>query len=400
MGMWPVRAAVALALVAQVSTTSSLPRPDPSPAAIALAGADNQFGLDVLQRLHRAGTNTFISPASIGMALQMASRGASGQTLAEMRQAMHTARIDVAAANRELIPALASRDAVALKIANSVWVDQKRVTLEKAFASGIAADFHGEIFARDFADPGTTDAANQWISRQTAGKIPKMLDRISGDETALIVNAVYFKGEWSRKFDRTKTTDADFHPADGTNTRVPMMGGSGQYDYAETPDLQIVALPFGKDGEMRMWVALPRSRTGLDAFVRGLDLAKWHALADRASERKGTIRLPRFKMGFKAELTRTLADAGMKLAFTPRADFTKLGRSASGNLFLSRVLHEAVIEVNEEGAEAAAATAAGVTAVNVPPPPFEMICDRPFLLSIADRATGAILFIGTVYRPG
>jgi serpin B len=399
MSIWSIAAA---ALLAMATLDARHPPPQArkvSASALALSSANNEFGFDLLHKLHRNGDNTFLSPTSIGMALQMASRGASGATLAEMQKAMHAGGFDVAAANRELIPSLATRDSVKLNIGNSVWVDPARLVLDTAFAAGVGADFRGEIIARDFRDPATVGAVNAWISDKTAGKIPRMLSQLKADTVMLIVNAIYFKGEWTRKFDKTRTREADFHLAGGATKRLPMMEDTSEYRYAESPDLQLVALPFGKDANVEMWIALPRSATALDAFVRGLDETSWNSRRQRASSRPGTVRIPRFTVRFKSSLNDSLGALGMKLAFTTDADFGKFGRSPIGPVYVSEVLHEAVIEANEEGAEAAAATVVSTLAESIPPPPFEMTCDRPFLLMITDSVTGSVLFVGTVYNP-
>ena len=395
---WSIAAAALLAM-ATLDAGRPAPQVKASAPVLALSRANNEFGFDLLHKLHRNGENTFLSPTSIGMALQMASRGASGATLAEMQKAMHGGGFDVAAANRDLIPSLTRRDSVKLNIGNSIWVDPARLLLDKAFAAGLNADFQGEIIVRDFKDPATVVAANKWISDKTAGKIPKMLSELRPEAVMLIINAIYFKGEWTRKFDKTLTRDTDFHLASGGTKRVSMMEDSSAYRYAESPDLQLVALPFGTDENVEMWIALPRSAAALDAFVRGLDETSWKARRERADSRQGTVRLPRFKVRFKSSLNDSLGALGMKLAFTREADFRKFGSSPIGSVYISDVLHEAVIEANEEGAEAAAATVVGFAADSLPPPPFDMTCDRPFLLMITDRPTGSMLFVGTVYNP-
>jgi serpin B len=398
MSNWSIAAAALLAM-ATLDAGPPAPQVQASAPVLALSRANNEFGFDLLHKLHRNGENTFLSPTSIGMALQMASRGASGATLAEMEKAMHAGGFDVSAANRDLIPSLTTRDSVKLNIGNSIWVDPARLLLDKAFAGGLKADFQGEIIVRDFKDSATVVAVNQWVSDRTAGKITNMVSELRADAVMLIINAIYFKGEWTRKFDKTRTREADFHLARGGTKRLPMMEDSSEYRYAESPDMQIVALPFGKDANVEMWIALPRSATALDAFVRGLDEASWNSWRQSAHQRQGTVRVPRFKVRFKSSLNDSLGALGMKIAFTREADFRKFGSSPIGAVYISNVLHEAVIEANEEGAEAAAATVISVIAETIPPPPFDMTCDRPFLLMITDHATGSMLFVGTVYNP-
>lgn len=368
-------------------------------AARDVSGANNAFGFDLFKRLHKEGANTFISPTSISTALQMTSRGAKGDTLAEMNTTMHVEKLEVGQANRDLKDALSGRDDVKLAVANSIWADPSRITLNQEFCGKVKAEFDAEFESVSFADPKTRETINGWISDKTEKMIPELLKNDISGAVTVLVNAIYFKGNWTHKFDKAKTTDAEFKLADGTTAPIKLMSNKEEYNYAENDDLQLIGMPYGADKTIKMWVLLPKQGKSLDEMVKGLDAAKFAQLRERAWERDGTIKLPRFKMRFSDELAADLDALGMKKAFTSDADFSGFEEGEGGELFITKVIHEAVIDVNEEGTEAAAATAV-IMERGMPPKPFTMVCDRPFLVVIADDVTGSILFMGTVYKPG
>lgn len=374
-------------------------QPTAGKSAKELSNANNQFGFDALQQIHKEGKNTFISPTSIGMCLQMVSRGAKGDTLKEMNDTMHVDKLNVGQANRELLDALSNRDDLKLNLANSVWVNPNVLTLNRDYADKVQKEFDAQIEARNFAESTTLEEINRWVSDRTNEKIPELLKELSPEAAAVLVNAIYFKGEWSMKFDKEKTKEVDFSAADGTKSKVQMMERKDEYRYAQLDDAQLIALDYGADRNMCMWVMLPGQDKSLDTLVSNLDDKSFKAATQRAWEREGTIRLPRFKMKFRRELRDDLTAMGMKLAFTGDADFSGFEGDEPGKLFISKVIHESFIEVNEEGTEAAAATAA-VMERGMPPKPFSMTCDRPFLIAIQDNVSGSILFLGTVYAPG
>lgn len=391
-------AAALFAVVAAMNPAVAEDKTDEKPLGKALSNANNTFGFDVLRRLHKDGENTFISPTSIGMALQMTSMAARGETLAEMRKTMHLAEIDTAKSNGDLRKALGGRESVKLNIANSIWADPARITLNRAYANEVAKQFNARIDAVSFADPKTLDIINGWVGERTQGKIPKLFEKLQDDTVTVLVNAVYFKGDWTDPFDPKRNEEADFTLADGSTSKVTMMNRRGSYRYAENDDVQIIALPYGEDKKINMWVVLPKPGKSLGAVANGVTaekLSEWQAAATSQTVLFG---LPRFKMKFRKELKDDLAAMGMPTLFTSRADLSGLEEGSGRNLYVSQVIHEAIIEVNEEGTVAAAATGVAIGRTGVPRI-VSMTCDRPFLLAIQDETTGSILFMGTVYKP-
>ena len=406
---------VPVAVVALVVACLSAPTAAETPApeeAKKLSVANNEFGFDLLKHLHKDGDNTFLSPTSIGMALQMTSRGARGDTLKQMNETMHVGDLEVGDANRKLLDALSGRDDVKLNVANAIWADPAKLNLNKEFAAEVSRQFDAEIDAISFSDPKTKDVINDWISDKTEKKIPEMLKELDPAVVALLANAIYFKGDWTYKFDKEKTTKADFTRADGSTQPVQMMKSDRlKLRYTETDDVQIVALPYGpaaEEGEpgsqpkVSMWLVVPKEGKSLNDVVGTLNSETFQGWQKKASPIKGTVELPRFKMKYRKELQNDLPKLGMVDAFDGnKADFTGFETSPAkpGRLFISKVIHEAIIEVNEEGTVAAAATVVEMERTSAQPRTFKVRCDRPFMLAIADDHTGSIMFVGTVYQP-
>lgn len=392
-----------LACVAVAGNTSAdeeEKKPAPAPEAKELAEAHNKFGIEVFKKLHEGGENTFISPTSIAVCLQMARQGADGETRDEMDEAMHLAGIDVPKSNRALLNELGGREGVKLNIANSMWADPQRLNLNQEYADEIIDYFDSEARIADFSDPKTLAAVNGWISDKTEQMIPKMLDSINRNDVMFLINAIYFKGDWTTPFKTENTTEQDWHNADGTTRKMPLMKRSARIRYREADGHQIAKLPYGADKQSSMLIVLPKDTESMDDLIDGLTPEKVADWNKSIRKRQGTLRLPRFEMKYKKTLNKSLQGLGIKTAFQlGKADFTRMGESPLGPLFIGRVLHESRVVVNEEGTEAAAATIVGMTAGGPPPKPFSMTCDRPFLFFIMDEPTDAVLFMGTVFKP-
>ncbi len=403
LGVVPVLLALAL-LDARGQTNPSSATND---LANRLAERNNRFGFGLLAKLHKEGKNLFISPLSIASALQMASGAATGPTLSEMLGAMQVQDIDLLAANRALIDISLARSEGTLALANSLWGNSEIVKLNEDFAAECRKSYSAEVRTLPFADPSTLVTINGWIKDRTAGKIPQLLDQIPQDAAGYLISAVHFKGSWHRAFDEARTQEADFRLTGGGTKKVKMMNATDEYPYVETEDYQGVGLSFGQKRHAVMWFVLPAKGKRLSDVLRLLDAERLKEISV-APRRRGSVSIPSFNLRYKAELNPSLRELGMVRAFDPRtADFSHFSSSGSG-FFISRVLHEAVLEVNEAGAEAAAATAVEATPSSVALPrdrPFSFVADQPFFVAIvdkgagADTGTGAVLFAGSVYDP-
>jgi serine protease inhibitor len=377
----------------------------PSPDQAKLVAADSGFAFGLLKELARAqpAQNLFLSPYSISTVLQMVGNGAGGSTGEEMARVLGTTGLEARALNRthkNLDEAIRSAQGdVELRIANALW-HSVAVQIRPAFASLNKDFYRATVEGLDFTDPRTGGVVNSWVDKNTSGRIKNIVvGRLPGDTSLLLANAIYFKGNWDRKFDAKATKDRPFHLADGAQKQVPMMQQSGQFEYREGKGCQAVRLPY-RGRRLGAYVFLPEAGSSVSQLLATLDLKAWqNEFLRQMPSREGRLILPRFKLEYGAELKPPLQAMGMKLPFTRVADFS--GMSATPQ-YLSAVKHKSFVEVNEEGTEAAAATVAVMKVTSAQPatPPFEMVVDRPFLFVIADNQTQAILFLGIVFEPG
>jgi serpin B len=288
-------------------------------------------------------------------------------------------------------------------VAGSLWVDSRRATLRPDYAKQTQAWYDAEMADLDFSNPSAANRINSWASKETQGRISKVIDRIDPADLALLLNAVYFKGQWTHKFDKAQTQQRDFTLAGGSVKQVPRMAQSGRFDYFETPQMQAVRLSFG-EGDLVMEVLLPAKSSSLGALEAELTNEHWTGWQAQYAPRSGKIELPRFELKSNYRLNEPLQTLGMKRAFHPDgAQLTGMfssapGQSSDGRFFISSVLQSTYWTVDEEGSEAAAATTTGIRTTAIVRP-FQMIVDRPFFCAIEDRRSGALLFIGAIYDP-
>lgn len=376
----------------------------------ALVDANNRFGLKLFANLRDADAagNVFISPASVAIALAMTYNGAGGETQQAMARALEFNGLSLDEVNQSyaaLLQTLATADPkVTLSIANSLWGRQD-VAFRQDFLARVRLFYEAEVSALDFSDPTTVDTINAWVNEKTNRKIPRILDRISDDAILFLINAIYFKGAWVKAFDPQLTREQPFILSDGSQKQVPMMSRSGEFRYLRGEDFQAVSLPFGApDTESRfsMLVFLPDPSSSLDALTGRLTAEQWAMWMAQFGLAEGFLAMPRYTLEYEAGLNGALIALGMGVAFDPQqADFGPMVDLRPENVFISSVMHKTFIEVNEEGAEAAAVTSVemGVTSVREQPERFTMIVERPFLVAIRDDQSGAVLFIGAIVAP-
>ena len=361
-----------------------------------LAEADTAFGAQLLQQLQAdAGGNIALSPASIATALQMAYVGARGATATEMAATLHvdgmTPTQVAAAASRllgELAPLAHDKDQL-LDIVNTVWV-QAGFPLTPAYDEMMRTGFGAGLRRTDFGDAERArQAINAAVADATRQKIRDLIGRgqITGDTRLVLTNAIYLKAHWETPFEASETMPRAFHRGDGSTVQASTMAQSGQLSYAQAPGYQAVRLPYA-GGRLAMTVVVPTGRdsgypTTLAAF-RPTEVQLW---------------LPKFRFTWSHELSDALKSMGMRTSFTGDADFS--GISTAEPLQVSFVQHQAFVDVNETGTEAAAATATGIagTALRAPVPGIAVHADHPFYFSITDTQTGLVLFLGHVADP-
>lgn len=369
-----------------------------------LAAASNAFGFDLFKQLRRqAGDqNVFFSPLSVTVALAMTYNGAAGETKNAMARALKIEGMNQAELNREsaeLLKALKSSDPkIELAVANSLWA-RSGMRFNDDFLARNRQFYGAEISTLDFNNPQSVATINRWVNASTKGKISQIIDRLNPQQVMFLINAVYFKGQWQKRFDKTLTEQQPFHLPGGRQKPAPMMAQSGDYLYQRGDKFQAVSLPYGKGG-VSLYLFLPDEESSIDEFLNGFSYQKWEQWINNFDNTPGDVKLPRFKLDYEKTLNDPLKDLGMGVAFNSReADFS--GIRSEKDLYISEVKHKAVVEVNEEGTEAAAATSVGIaiTSARQPRERFTFIADRPFLMMIRDSQTGAILFMGTVMEP-
>ena len=341
--------------------------------------------------------NVFFSPASVTLALGMALAGARGPTRDELVTllGLGDGPLDQLAALGAVLDHIAQDEGATLTSANALWASQQ-FPPDPGYVQRCRELFGAHVESLDFADPGAVAVINAWVSDHTAGKIPDLLASLDAAVMLVLTNAIFFKGTWQQQFDPARTRPGAFHGPAGVRD-VPMMALRAELPYTETRDYQAVSLPYGEHGgRLCMDVVVPREGVGVGRVMAGLDAAGWAALARRLAPREGRLELPRFHIEYAQELTPALERLGVRHATRPgQADF---GGISERRPAISAVIHRAVLEVNEEGAEAAAATAVVMTLGAMLPAeqPFHLRADRPFLLAIRDRHTGVILFLGAI----
>ena len=368
------------------------------PSFSSVTSANTAFGFKLLSDLQtrQPDANIMISPLSISIALTMTYNGAAGETQRAMADVLEIESLGIDTVNRSNA---ALRDSlentgpkVEIAIANSIW-SRQGVVFNPSFLERNREFYEAEIESLNFSDPQALEVINGWVETNTNGKIKQILQRIDPRTLIVLINAIYFKGSWQQEFDKSATRDGIFYLSDGSQKQVPMMYRKGAYPYFRGNNFEAARLPYG-DGKVSMYVFLPNRDSDLNGFIEQLNAENWSEWMSQFRERAdddSEMILPRFKLEYEVKLNDTLEDLGMGIAFGGGADFSGMGPQ----LFISEVRHKTIIEVNEEGTEAAAVTA--VIGVESAPPVFRV--DRPFFFVIRDDRTQTILFMGIVLEP-
>ncbi len=382
------------------------PGSEDSAEVAALVQGNTQFALDLYRATFSSQDNQFFSPYSISLALAMAYVGARGETEAEMARALRFAdqsqlnpafnALDQALRNRG--QNLKENERFRLNIANATW-GQKDFAFQSAYLDALAQYYASGLRIVDFKQSAEAarQTINQWVEQQTEDKIKDLLPQGSLDAMTRMVltNAIYFNAAWMQQFRPESTRDGPFNKLDGSQVTVPMMRQTASLRYTSGAGYQAVELPY-VGGEMSMLILLPDA----GAFARwaqALDAESLAAIVDGLDHQRIELRMPRFTYESKFALKDALQQLGMRQAFTTEADLS--GMTGKPELFISDVFHKAFVAVDEEGTEAAAATAVVVGATAMPAEPIPVTVDRPFVYLIRDVATGSVLFLGHVVNP-
>lgn len=370
----------------------------------AVVQGNTAFACDLFARLRQEEGNICFSPYSISSALAMTYAGARGDTATEMAQVLHFTlppeRFHPAAGSvmRDLNDAMQPRKHQ-LNVANALW-GQKGLGFREDFLNLTKEQYGAGLTEVDYVQ--AAEAArltiNAWVAKQTMDKIKDLLgpSDINPDTRLVLTNTVYFKAAWLHKFKKDNTREGPFQLASGGKITVPLMHETDSFPYLDTPTFQAVELPFvGKD--LSMVIFLPKKVDGLAELEKSLTADKLAAWSKEFTPQNVHLTLPRFKIRGKKELAGTLAAMGMPRAFS-NADFS--GMNDKRDLFISKVIHEAFVDVNEEGTEAGAATAVVMDRGGAPEVTATFTADHPFLFLIRDNRTSTVLFLGHLMHPG
>lgn len=394
------------------------PLASPADLATVVAG-NNDFALDAYQTL-KDDTNLFYSPYSISLALAMTSAGARGSTAQQMQDTLHFNlpqdslhpvfnSLDLQLSQRGQGAKGKDEGGFRLNIVNAIW-GQKGFTFLQDFLDTLAENYGAGIRLLDFrnAPEPSRITINDWVSDQTEGKIKDLIPRGAIDTLTRLVltNAIYFNAAWQSQFHKEATADGSFHLLNGNEVTVPMMHQTGRFQYTEDGDYQTIELPY--DGrEISMLILLPQPGK-FTTFETALNADIEAGIVQNLNYKRVALTMPKFEFSSNLNLNEALSTMGMPLAFNPSpsgncsdqyANFS--GMDGKCDLYISDVIHQAFVSVDEAGTEAAAATAViiGVTSAPAPEQTVTMNIDRPFIFLIRDIQTGTILFVGRVVNP-
>jgi serine protease inhibitor len=376
----------------------------------AIAGGINDFAFNLYGRIKdalaikNAEGNLFFSPYSISTALAMTYTGARGATASEMAEVLCFPFTDIEkiasgfGSLQKQLQADPKTSGYQLSVANALW-GQKGYSFLPAFIDLNKKYFGSGLTELDFAQSeAARKTINTWIEKQTKEKIKDLITPGSIDAMTRLVltNAIYFKGDWASKFKTENTKEANFNVTADKAVKVQMMYQKADYQYGANDDMQVLQMPY-KGDELSMLILLPKKAV-LEKIESELNAKNLQSYLSLLHKQEIEVSLPKFKMTCgTVELKGILAQMGMKEAFSDAADFS--GMSGKKDLLISNVMHKAFVEVNEEGTEAAAATAVGMRLTAVLAEPLIFRADRPFIFMIRDNRSQSILFMGRVVNP-
>ena len=369
----------------------------------AIVQADRSFSIKMFKEVAVGSEeeNVFISPLSISLALGMTLNGANGETFDEMQSTLELHDLSLPEINegyRSLAELLKKLDPkVQMEIANSVW-SRQGFTVEKEFSDNLEQYFNAQSSELDFEDPESVGVINNWVEKNTNGKIDKIIDGIPSEMVMYLINAVYFKGDWVYEFDPQKTSERDFYKEDGEVKKVDMMTQKLTTNYYRDEHIKMINLPYGK-GFFSMSLIRPANDSiSIDSFIKDeLTLESLAGWEDSLYEGVVDVYLPKLELEYEKKLNENLKNMGMPKAFTDQADFTNINRDS--RLSITEVKHKTFLKLDEKGTEAAAVTSVGIGTTSTGPnnPVFNF--NRSYLMILKEQKSGTILFIGKVGNP-
>ncbi|MPM74789.1 hypothetical protein SDC9_121778 [bioreactor metagenome] len=393
------------------SDNETVPKNLPAPLEITLraeeAGIvknDQQFAFELFSNVFNEEAkgedkSFMVSPFSLSMALAMTWNGAAGETKTAMQETLKMGNYsddDINGYYKKLKEALLKTDpSTQLSIANAIFTN-KFVTIKPNFIKTNTDYYHATVQPVDFSLPTTKDIINRWASDNTNNLIKEVIDKTNADDLMYLLNAIYFKGIWTTKFDAKNTSKKAFLTENGTKRTVDMMSQTAKFNYTEDEIMQVVQLPYGNQA-FSMLVLLPQSGKKQTDVVSALQNKEyWGKTRTALRQAEVVLSLPKFKTEYSIKLNEVLEKMGMGVAFDPyKADFSRMSEISA---FISFVKQDTYISTDESGTEAAAVTVIGMEMTSAAPGPQKVIfnADRPFIYVIQENSTGAILFMGAV----
>ena len=364
-------------------------------------GYDNTNVADFAVRLFKATNedekNTLISPLSVICALAMTANGADGKTREQMEAVLGMSVEDLNVYLYAYMNSLPQGEKYKLSLANSVWfTDDKRFTVNEDFLQTNADYYGADIYKAPFNNRTLKDI-NDWVNEKTDEMIPNILDEIPPEAVMYLVNALAFEAEWTEIYEKNQVREGKFTKEDGTEQDVKFMYCTeGKY----LEDEKATGFIKYYSGRKYAFVALlPNKDITLSEYISSLDGASLHELLSEAENKSVKTAIPKFKTEYNTEMSKVLKSMGMTDAFDDaKADFSGLGTSTAGNIFINRVIHKTFIQVGEKGTKAGAATVVEMSDKGVGPidDPKQVYLDRPFVYMLIDCENNIPFFIGSM----
>jgi len=397
-------------LVLHTSCEKQPGEPDLTPKLISLTAAapqaiqsSNDFGIELFRKVAETDVkNLMLSPLSASTALTMLLNGCGGNTFTQLQGTLtYPSEMTIGEINeayKSLVDQLLIADPmVKLSLANAIFY-RNGFTVKPPFLATMNNDFRATIAGLDFAAPSALTTINKWANDNTAGKIPKVLDEISNDAVMFIMNALYFKGDWSYQFDKSATEDRAFHPDGGITANVSTMNSEVGAKVVFGNNYKAVEMPYGRTN-FTMIVIVPTET--LATFYPSFTSGVWNSITsefDGADEYgKLIVYMPKFKFSYEKYLNDQLMSLGMIDAFIPYQ--ANLSGISDQSIYVSFVKQNTFVEVDEVGTEAAAVTTIGINLTSMPSKPTQFVIDKSFVFAIRERTTNTLLFIGQVLNP-
>jgi serpin B len=390
--------------VADHTNTITLPASGSS-----VINASNQFAFNFLQatlQQDSAHTNKLISPLSIYIALSMVYNGADNATKDSMANVLALSGIDINNLNsvcQSLITQLPAEDnKVQLSIANSLWYRQNSYQPLTSFLNVTQNYYDATVQSLNFSDPNSVNTINNWVSQKTNGKIPTIIKSIADNDLMFLINAIYFDGAWKYAFKTSDTYNDNFNLQNGTTETIPFMKQKVELNMYADSSFLLVELPYGGGKSYSMYIALPNNQQQpISSFASLMNESILKNAISKMDSVSVQLEIPRWEYSYAIDdMTPELSALGMGIAFNDDADFSKIYDPAQVQVYISKAIHKTYIKVNEEGTQAAAATVVDISSfTSANTEPFIVKADHPFLYTIIEKQTGAVLFAGVVNDP-